>query len=220
MGWLSDILFSLMHSAAGMKGVLLFGILCSALFCGLIFRHMVWRGANVFIALPLALMGFGSATVHLLARPHLWTLLLVAGCSWLIQADLKKPTKWIWALVPVTAVWTNLHGGWLALISILGLVAVGTALEAWFGTAQWATVKRYLLLAAACVGASLLNPYGWRLHAHMAEYLSVGWIKDMVSEFQPPSFRSENMSQFELIMLASLVGPGGPYGGSSSSGRC
>lgn len=206
--WLSDIIFSLLHSAAGMKGVLLFGILFAALFCGLIFRHMVWRGANIFIALPLALMGFGSATVHLLARPHLWTLLLVAACGWLIQVDLRKPTKWIWALVPVTAVWTNLHGGWLALIAILGLVAVGTGIEAWLGTAAWATVKRYLTLAAACLAASMLNPYGWRLHAHMAEYLSVAWIKDMVSEFQSPSFRSENMSQFELIMLASLVAAG------------
>lgn len=206
--WLSDVLFSLMHGAAGMKGILLFGIICSALFCGLIFRQMVWRGANLFIALPLALMGFGSATVHLLARPHLWTLLLVAACGWLIQADLRRPTKWIWALVPVTAVWTNLHGGWLSLIAILGLVAAGSAVEAWCGTAEWATVKRYLTLAAACMGASLVNPYGWRLHVHMAEYLRAGWIRDMISEFQSPSFRSENVTQYEVILLASLMAAG------------
>ncbi|WP_321477640.1 hypothetical protein [uncultured Paludibaculum sp.] len=206
--WLSDILFSLMHSAAGMKGILLFGILFSALFCGLIFRHMVWRGANMFIALPLALMGFGSATVHLLARPHLWTLLLVAACGWLIQADLRKPTRWIWALIPVTVVWTNLHGGWLSLIAILGLVAVGTGLEARFGGAEWSTAKRYLALAAACLASSVVNPYGWRLHAHMVEYLRADWIKNMISEFQSPTFRSENAMQFELILLASLVAAG------------
>lgn len=203
--WLSEVVFSLLHSTAGMKGILLFGILCSALFCGLIFRHMVWRGANVFIALPLALMGFGSATVHLLARPHLWTLLLVAGSSWLIQADLRRPTKWIWALVPLTAVWTNLHGGWLSLIAIEGLVVAGTALEAWQGAAEWATAKRYLTLVPACLAASLLNPYGWHLHAHMLEYLQANWIKDMVSEFQSPSFRSENVTQYEVILLGSLV---------------
>lgn len=206
--WLTDVLFSSLHSALGIKGILMFGIVMGTLYCGLLFRHMVWRGANVFVAMPLALVGFGAATVHLLARPHLWTMILVAAAMWLIQRDLRSQTHWIWLLVPVTAVWTNLHGGWLALVSILGLVSVGTALEAWLGDSSWAVARRYLLLSAGCFASSIVNPYGWQLHAHMLRYLSADWIKELVSEFKSPSFRSENMAEFEWLLLGSVLAAG------------
>lgn len=206
--WLTDVLFSYLHSALGMKGILLFGIGMGTLYCGLIFRHMAWRGVSVFVALPLALMSFGASTVHLLARPHLWTMVSVAASMWLIQRDLRKQTRWIWVLLPVTTVWTSLHGGWLALVAILGLVAAGTALETLFGKASWKVVLRYALLSMGCLAASVVNPYGWKLHAHMVEYLSADWIKDMVSEFTSPTFRSENMAQFEVILLGSVVAAG------------
>lgn len=200
--WLSDVLLALAHRAAGLPGVTMAGMVISALFCGLLLRHMAWRGVNLFICLPLALMGFGMATVHLLARPHLVTMLLVAVSAWMIQADLRRPRRWIWSLVPMTALWTNLHGGWPALISLLGLAAMGRGVEAWLGQNGWAAVKRYAALTAACLAASLVNPYGWRLHAHMAEYLTAGWIKDVVMEFKSPEFRSENMLQYEIVLLA------------------
>ncbi|MBI4891595.1 MAG: hypothetical protein HY821_13300 [Acidobacteria bacterium] len=206
--WLSDVLLALAHQAAGLRGVALGGIVLSALFCGILFRHMVWRGANIFIALPLSLMGFGAATVHLLARPHLFTMVAVAATAWMIQADLRRPGRWIWLLVPVTTLWTNLHGGWLALIAMLGLTAVGTAMEVLLGAAQWRTVKRYLLLAAACFAASFVNPYGWKLHLHTAKYLTSSWIKDVVSEFQSPVFRSENMAQYEILLLCGCAAVG------------
>jgi len=202
--WLTDVFFALLHNAMGLKGILLFGIIASAVFSGLLFRHMVWRGANLFIALPLTLMGFGSATIHLLARPHLWTMVLVAATAWWIQSDLRKPSPFIWLLVPLTALWTNLHGGWPALIALLGLTAVGVTLEDW----SFVRTKRYLALAAACFSASILNPYGWNLHKHMAEYLAADWIKELVNEFSSPSFRGENMLQFEVLLLGSLLAVG------------
>lgn len=206
--WLSDVLLALAHRAAGLPAVTLAGMVVSALFCGVLLRHMAWRGVNLFISLPLALMGFGMATVHLLARPHLLTMLLMAVSVWMVQADLRQRRSWIWLLVPMAVLWTNLHGGWLALISILGLTVAGRAAEAWLGKADWGSVKRYAALTAACFAASLANPYGWRLHLHMAEYLSADWIKDVVMEFQSPEFRSENMLQYEMVLLAACAAAG------------
>lgn len=206
--WLADILLALAHRVGGLSAVTMAGMLISALFSGVLLRHMAWRGVNLFIATPLALMGFSMASVHLLARPHLLTMLLMAVSAWMVQADLRRPRRWIWLLVPFTALWTNLHGGWLALIAILGLTAVGRAAEAWLGSADWKSVKRYAALTAACFAASLLNPYGWSLHIHTAKYLTAGWIKEVVMEFQSPSFRSENMLQYEIVLLAACAAAG------------
>jgi len=107
-------------------------------------------------------------------------------------------------LVPLTVVWTNLHGGFLALIALLGLLVVGTAIEALW-TWQWKPVLRYVGLGVACAAASLVNPYGWQLHVHIAAYLRNDWIKDAIQEFQSPIFRSESMLQFEILLFLGLA---------------
>ncbi len=206
--WLSDIILGGLHMVGGMPAVVLLGMVVAAAFCGLIFRQMTANGANVFIALPLALMSFGAATVHLLARPHLFTMLLTAVSVWMITADLKQQSRWLWALIPLGVVWTNLHGGWLALVALAGLAGAGCAVEALLGRREWSAAIRYVTLAVAVAAGSLVNPYGWHLHAHMAEYLRADWIKEVVSEFRSPTFRGEAMMQYEALLLLALLACG------------
>src|SRR5437660_364866 len=84
-----------------------------------------------FIAMVVALLGVGAASIHFLARPHIFTLLLLSVSMWILEADRSRPSRRVWWLVPLTVVWTNLHGGFLVLIATLGLAAAGTAVEAW-----------------------------------------------------------------------------------------
>ncbi|MBS1824984.1 MAG: hypothetical protein JST93_06660 [Acidobacteria bacterium] len=212
--WLSDVVFALLHQLAGLKAlVLVTGIILTAAGT-LLFRHMMWRGATPFAALVLALLAFGASTVHHLARPHMFTLFGMTAGLWLIDGDRRRHTPWVWALVPATAVWTNLHGGFLGLVACLGLLVVGETLEAgwkvWQDGAAWdlSRVKRYGLLAALCTAASLANPYGWNLHLHVFQYMRSDFIKDSVQEFQSPSFRTESMMQFEMVLLAALISVG------------
>jgi hypothetical protein len=91
---------------------------------------------------------------------------------------------------------------------VLGLTAVGIAAEAWMKRADFRHAARYAALAAACSAASLINPYGYLLHVHVAEYLRSDWIRDTIQEFQSPVFRSENVLQFEALMLIGLIAAG------------
>ena len=204
--WLSDVIYAGLHRAAGLKGVVLMAALLLAGFSTTLVRRMTARGTHLFIAMLVALLGVGCSTIHFLARPHIFTLLLMSISVWMIEMDRQRPSRRIWLLVPLTAVWTNLHGGFLALIAVLGLTAVGTALEVHLGSGR--TIRdavRYAKLTVACALASLVNPYGWNLHVHVGEYLQSTWIKNMVQEFQSPSFRSESMMQFEALMLVGLL---------------
>lgn len=206
--WLSDVILALLHKAGGIQAVALLGMVAGVAFCGLLFRHMLWQGANLWIALPLALLAFGSATLHLLARPHLFTLLLLPAAAWWIEADRRQPGRSIWLLIPVAAVWANLHGGWPALLVLLGLAAVGTAMEATGRAERLAAARRYGLLAALCLAATLCNPYGWKLHVHIFHYLQADHIRNLVGEFRAPSFRGEPMLHYELALLAAVAASG------------
>lgn len=199
--WLADVWFALLHRAWGLAGVVAFsGILLSAC-VALLFRHAVWRGANVLAALCVTLVASGACSVHYLARPHIFTFLGLTVSMWMLDRDLRRPSRSVWWLVPVTAVWTNLHGGFLAWIACLGLVTTGL----WLAGARGRRLGRYALLTAACSAATLANPYGFQLHLHALEYLRSPWIRDNIQEFQSPGFRSEGILQFELLMFAALM---------------
>jgi hypothetical protein len=56
-----------------------------------------------------------------------------------------------------------------------------------------------------------VNPYVWNLHRHVLEYLRSDWIRNVIQEFQSPVFRSENMLQFEVLLLVGLIVAGAQF---------
>jgi hypothetical protein len=202
--WLSDVLSACLFRLAGLKGIVLTAGVVIALFATTLVRRMIWRGVHLLVAKVVALLGVGSSTIHFLARPHIYTLLLLSISIWIIEADRRRETSKIWWLVPLTLVWTNLHGGFLVLVAALGVATLGEAVEALL-LRDWRRPIRYALLTAACAAVSLVNPYGYGLHRHVIEYLRSDWIRNAVQEFQSPSFRTESMMQFEALLFLGLM---------------
>ena len=207
--WLADVTLAVLHRAWGLQGVVAFTGLALSLAVTLLFRYIRWRDANVLAALFATLLAAGASTVHYLARPHIFTLLGLTATLWMLERDQRHATTAIWWLVPGTALWANLHGGFIAGISCIALATAGCAWKAALDHAglpgRFAPARRYGLLTGACALATLANPYGWRLHDHIARYLASDWIKQVVDEFQSPRFRSESMLQFEILLFAGLA---------------
>ncbi len=206
--WGSDVFYAALHRLAALKGVVLAAAVLISWFAVTLLRRMAAMGVHMFVGLVMALLCVGSSSVHFLARPHVFTLVLLSVSVWMIERDRENPSPAIWLLAPITVLWTNLHGGFLALIAVLGLTAIGYAAEAWLAgdlAARWRPAARYGALAAVCLASSLINPYGYKLHQHMAEYLRSDWIKTAIQEFQSPSFRNESMMQFEVLLIVGLI---------------
>ncbi len=200
--WGSDVLLGAAHRMVGLKAVVLGAGIIIVLWPVTMLRQALWRGSNAWPALALTLLGTGAASIHFLARPHVFTLLFTTVSVWVIEADLRRPSRRVWWLVPLCAVWTNLHGGFLVLLVLLAVASVGSV------PAGWSAVRRYAVLAMACAAVSLLNPYGWGLHTHIVEYLRSDWIRNVVQEFRAPDFRSENLLQYEFLLLSGVIASG------------
>lgn len=207
--WLADVIFAFMFRQLGLKGVTLLAGVLIALFGMLLIRYMSWRGANPLLALAVGMLAVGAASVHYLARPHVFTLVLLVTALWLLDRDRRSPTAAVWLLAPLTALWANLHAGFVVLFPCLGILIAGTALETLLnnsaGRRDWGPTRRYVMVAAACAAASAVNPFGIELHRHILTYLSADWIKDAVEEFKSPSFRTESMFHFEILLFTGLM---------------
>ena len=161
------------------------------------------------IALILMLLAATGASIHFHARPHLFTLVLLTIAVWLLEYNRQRGGRLVWALVPITVLWANLHGGFFIFFVLLGLRVAGCAGEAMFWPEERLDRRKECIqlawLGLACAAASLLNPYGYRLHAHIFETLSSPWIMANVSEFRSPSFRSEEMYDIMFLLFAGLA---------------
>lgn len=206
--WLSDVIFALLHKAAGLAGVVLLGGVLIAATSAALFRYIVWRGSNVLVAIFLMLIASSASTIHWLARPHLFTYFLFTLTLWLLEADRRRPTRWLFALVGACVLWTNLHGGFMALLATLGLYLAGSVIETVCGptdSRDWSRAKRYGAVLGLASAATLVNPYTYHLHQHIFQYLRSSFILEHVMEFRSPNFRSEGMRYFEVLLLAGLA---------------
>lgn len=195
--WLADVMFALLHRWFGLTGVagLAAVVLCFA--AALLMAWLLRRGAGLWIAAAVTLAVVSASSVHYLARPHMFSLLLFPAALWILDEDRQRRTRWLWALVPLAALWANLHGGFVAWLATLTFLLAVVAAQR-----NWTALRRYGLLTAFSAAATLANPYGWCLHQHIFEYLRSSWILDNVQEFQSPSIRSEGMLVFAVLLLA------------------
>lgn len=201
--WLTDILFARLHAWGGLEAVAALAILVLCGSAAVVFAWLLHKDTGLWVALMVSLAVVSASTVHYLARPHIFSIFLFPLALWILDADLRKPGPFVWILVPLSALWTNLHGGFVGWLASLALLPLAKAVER-----DWTKFTRYATLTIACGLSTLANPYGWRLHRHIVEYLGSSWIMDNVNEFQSPRIRSENMLVYAVILLlgAALAG--------------
>jgi hypothetical protein len=151
------------------------------------------------------LLASNALLLHYHARPHLFTLLFLAITAWIITQDRQQHTRSIYLLVPLTALWVNLHPGFAILFAYLGALVVGSAFEWGLGNGSRAVTLRYAGLTAACAAATLVNPFGWKLHAEVLSYFQAKGMTDLIQEFQAPTFRTAPQLYFMMFLLAGLA---------------
>jgi hypothetical protein len=162
--------------------------------------RMLRHGCGLWIGLAATMAAVSASTIHYLARPHVFSILFYTLALWMLTEDRRRCSPVLWLLVPMTALWTNLHGGFVAWLGTLGLLLIVCGVQR-----DWLHLRRYGTLAGLCSIATLLNPYSWHLHMHIARYLNSAWIVNNVQEFQSPQIRSEGMVVFALLLLTTLM---------------
>jgi hypothetical protein len=108
----------------------------------------------------------------------------------------------------LTALWANLHASFflaplIALVYALGYLARPLLFDS---PIEHGKTKWFLCVALASLTGSLLNPYGWHLHAHVLQYLASDDLTSHVAEFQSFNFHDKDATQVVLAMALAAAG--------------
>ncbi len=219
--WLYDAVVGELEATAGLNGVVwLTAVVIAAIFAWT-FRLLVRSGTNLLVALVLVLLAISASMIHFLARPHvvswLFTLAWFAILNCYEEASRQgRFSRSIWALPLLMLVWVNVHGGFLFGFALLAVFWLGAAWDSF--RARGDRIEELLERIAAgrrardlfgvgvlSVLASLVNPYGWKLHAHVYSYLTNRFLMDHIDEFQSPNFHLIAQKCFLALLLIAFA---------------
>ncbi len=198
--WLAQVLYAKAYVVAGWSGpVVLASTAIAATFALLakfLSRRLSESTTLVFIAAALAL-----TVPHLLARPHVLAMpVMVMWVGGLIAAADRRGAPPFW-LLPLMALWANLHGGFvfgLVLVAPIALDAVVSAGE----KARKSLAMRWALFGVLALAASCCTPYGWNALLASQKILELGSALPLIMEWKPAEFGS--LGAFELCLLLGI----------------
>lgn len=210
--WLSEIIFSWLHQAGGLAAVVMFGALLLCVSFAWLFRLTRRKSGHEFIAIALTAVAVIGSSVHWWARPHLFTILLTVVFYDILERVKAGRTRLLIALPLITVFWTNVHAGFIPGVMLIGAYAADLWIRAMVTSS--ATERReyfrrslpYLYSVAGCLAASLVNPYGYKLHVHILRNLmgTDSPLYRYINEWQSTDFHNPLTLFFQLLIVLGL----------------
>lgn len=199
--WLFDVLLLKLYQWLNLGGMLAYTAAMAAAITAAVYR-LASRGQTD--AMKSVLLT-GAAVVCLLRdftpRPWLFTMLFFAvELDLLLEYRRTRNARTLLWLLPMFALWANLHIQFIDGLLVLGLAACEPLLARWTGWGEGGREARALWLAlAGCVGATLINPYGLTIYRAAWVLGSQSGVLETVNEMHALSFRS--FPDFLLLFL-------------------
>ncbi len=153
-----------------------------------------------------AAMGISCSWV---ARPNLFTMLFVlvtARMCVLFHEGRCSRRQTLW-LLPLFALWANIHGGFLAGFTLLfATMLIEMAITVIAVTREEKNKARdrtfhLLLLLGGTFLSTLLNPYSLSLYHWLFQLIGDPFFMDLHQEWRSPDFHAKGAIRFEWLML-------------------
>jgi len=206
--WLAQVIFALAYRLMGLDGVVLISAAVIAFSFWLVFRRALAKSQQPLLAVAVTVLAMASASLHWLARPHIFTFLMLA--LWIDALErMRCGYLRAWLRLPVIMLaWANLHGAFIAGFVTWLLVGIGLAWDVfWTRRADFVPAgfgRAFLLGGAAAFLATLVNPAGVGLWFTSVGYIGSRYLVNHTAEYLPPDFHDPSTWPF-LLMVGLVV---------------
>lgn len=207
--WLSQVLMWGMYRVGGLPALMITFAGLIALSFWLVYAV---SAARPYLAAFVALLAALASAIVWGARPQIFNLLLTAVFIYILEQVRRGawPRRRLWALVPLTILWANLHSGYLLGIVLLLTYTVGGAVDRRLHGAEadglpWPALRLLAWVTAVSFIAAALNPSGPSLWLYPFDTLGSSAMQVYIQEWQSPDFHQPPFWPFAAMLVLGMV---------------
>lgn len=200
--WGSSVLFSLIQKN-GYATVLLFKTLIVFLTFVFIFKTVKIVNLKTNPLFNLVYFIFAVSAMPTITqswlRCHFFTFLFFAFSVFLLEKIRKNKNYKLLVIFPfLMLLWSNMHGGCVALLGLLGIYTIGEYLNK-------NTFKYYIYTLIASIAVMFINPYGFEYvkFIFMASTMTRPFVTEWISPFCHPVWNF--LWEFKLMYIINLL---------------
>jgi hypothetical protein len=158
--WLSEVIIPWTFAHFGMIGLKLRRLVCSAIAISFLAAAVAETRASLIIQLSVMILLAVGLTPEMQFRPLLFTYAMLGVTIWILTRDNYRRRAPRWVLIPMLALWANLHGGFVIGIAALGAYTMIVAVEDVYTRSRFSRSARLGAITALAIFATLLTPFG------------------------------------------------------------
>jgi hypothetical protein len=158
--WLGQAVMAALFNHGGLFALLVMKLACSCAIVIFLALALAETGASTLVQFGVLVFAATVIKPQLQFRPQSFTLVMEAVVFWMLARRTYRRSGRLWLVVPILALWANLHAGFIAGIAALGIYSVVSGVQDFFAGRGY---RRTLVLASITIAsalATLATPYG------------------------------------------------------------
>jgi len=206
--WLSEVIMALLHRYCDLTAVVIAFSIMIAASTVLFYKNIVTECNNVLLAVTASVMFVVLSNVHWLARPHIFSLIILLGWYRLLDDFQYRQNNRLWLLPLIIILWVNLHAGFVIGLAMLFIYFAGNFQLLYTNRKQWEDFgkeksREFGTIFGVCLIACLANPYGYHILIFPFKLIADKYIMDRVGEFLSPNFHQ--FQPFKYVLYSVVV---------------
>jgi hypothetical protein len=204
--WLAQVLYAVSNFGLGLDGVILLEALVIASTFVIVFLDTLKRSNSFLIAAVITLWAAAASSIHWIARPHIFTFLLLALWTPIVRRIANGDSKLFWAPPLIMLVWANTHGAFISGFVVLACYLAGWVYERYCSQEKPSPkiLKNLLIISTTSFVATLFNPVGWDLWSTSIGYVQNDYLVSHTQEYFSPNFHLSGTWPFLALVSFSI----------------
>ena len=203
--WLADIIFWLLYLAGGFPLLHALGLmLCLAPYFFVLAPCLQRYSKSPTAISAVLLLACTNGALQWTLRPVLFSfwfyaILYVRLLRWF---DEDPPVRSVfWQLPVLFLLWANLHPAFVLGLVLLAVYGVTFFAEAFQQREARIKLLRTVILFILCAAATIINPYGWKLHLSILSLAASSFFMQLNMEWLPPTLSETAFIPFFLSVF-------------------
>jgi hypothetical protein len=183
--WLAQVMLAVFYEHLGVIGLKLLKVLCASGTIVALAIGISATGAAGRVQRMTLILSAAALATQMQFRPQLFTFMILSVVMASIAIEVYRGSATLWPLIPMFALWANLHGGYTVGLGAMIIAAAALFIQGIRDPARKASARRLALVTLGCAAATILNPFGVYLWTAVAHSLTDPLIRQIVNDWVP-----------------------------------